>query len=173
MLEEHERKGIEHRAKQAAKKLKQTEEEEVWDYEIHFDALPALCIERILAFISDPQDLYNMAFQSNALVGFDVVEADDDVDATGDVVNEQHARLSNNGGIATAVMDTDPLVEKNGADSIKNVFILVVVSKLGNRRFHLWLVNYGGSHKIVTQEIMVANQPLSCMYPVHKKKMYL
>jgi len=44
-------------------------------------------------------------------------------------------------------------VEKNGADSIKNVFILVVVSKLGNRRFHLWLVNYGGSRKIlVTQE---------------------
>ena len=55
-----------------------------------------------------------------------------------------------------------PLVEKNGADSIKNVFILVFVSKLGNRRFHLWLVNYGGSPKIVTHE-MVDNQPLSCI----------
>ena len=55
-----------------------------------------------------------------------------------------------------------PRVEKNGADSIKNVFILVVVSKLGNRRFRLWLVNYGGSYaRNGRQSTTILHHPLS------------
>ena len=60
MLEEHEQSGVEYRAKRDAKRLKSEEvdpEEEKYrdafkGYDIPFDSLPALCIERIFAMVS-------------------------------------------------------------------------------------------------------------------------
>lgn len=59
LLKEHERKGEEYRAARDAKKrrkFKTPEEEKYADafkgYDIPFDALPALCIERIFAMVS-------------------------------------------------------------------------------------------------------------------------
>ena len=60
LLQEHEEKGIDQRAQRDAKKQKKTvtnEEDEKYadalrGYEIPFDSLPALCIERIFAMVS-------------------------------------------------------------------------------------------------------------------------
>lgn len=75
LLNEHERHGEETRAKRDAKKQK-TEQEVVVDkyagafmgYDIPFDALPALCIERIFAMLDSPQDLFNLVFSSKFLM---------------------------------------------------------------------------------------------------------
>lgn len=71
LLAEHERKGQEYRAKRDAKSSKPGEDKYVWKhpgYDIPLDSLPALCIERIFSYVSDPQDLYNLAFTSNFLM---------------------------------------------------------------------------------------------------------
>mmetsp|Transcript_22739 Transcript_22739/g.49227 ORF Transcript_22739/g.49227 Transcript_22739/m.49227 type:complete len:626 (-) Transcript_22739:318-2195(-) len=75
LLKEHEQKGAEHRAKRDAKKQKTGKDEEVdkyagafTGYEIPFDTLPALCIERIFAMLDSPQDLFNLAFSSKFLM---------------------------------------------------------------------------------------------------------
>ena len=59
LLKEHEQKGVEHRAKRDAKKQrteKDEEDEKYADafkgYDIPLDSLPALCIERVLGFVS-------------------------------------------------------------------------------------------------------------------------
>mmetsp|Transcript_16637 Transcript_16637/g.34983 ORF Transcript_16637/g.34983 Transcript_16637/m.34983 type:complete len:626 (-) Transcript_16637:241-2118(-) len=75
LLKEHELNGVEYRAQRDAKKPKtgETEEEDKYadafkGYEIPFDTLPALCIERIFAMLDSPQDLYNLAFSSKFLM---------------------------------------------------------------------------------------------------------
>ncbi|KAL7555222.1 hypothetical protein ACHAWF_018967 [Thalassiosira exigua] len=71
LLAEHEREGVDFRAERDAKKQKTEKDEEdekyadaFKGYEIPFDALPALCIERIFAMMDSPEDLYNLAFTS-------------------------------------------------------------------------------------------------------------
>lgn len=71
LLKEHEKSGVEYRAKRDAKKtktVKDPEDEKYADafkgYEIPLDSLPALCIEKIFAMLDSPQDLYNLAFSS-------------------------------------------------------------------------------------------------------------
>eukprot|EP00970_Alexandrium_tamarense_P009841 scaffold1967_cov199-Alexandrium_tamarense.AAC.23 len=74
MLAEHERKGIEYRAKRDAKKHKKSDrddEETIWKnpgYDIPFDTLPALCIEKVFSYIDSPQDLFNVSFSSKLLM---------------------------------------------------------------------------------------------------------
>eukprot|EP00584_Thalassiosira_punctigera_P021481 CAMPEP_0172562840 /NCGR_PEP_ID=MMETSP1067-20121228/98625_1 /TAXON_ID=265564 ORGANISM="Thalassiosira punctigera, Strain Tpunct2005C2" /NCGR_SAMPLE_ID=MMETSP1067 /ASSEMBLY_ACC=CAM_ASM_000444 /LENGTH=588 /DNA_ID=CAMNT_0013353155 /DNA_START=390 /DNA_END=2153 /DNA_ORIENTATION=+ len=83
LLKEHERSGIEHRALRDAKKQKNTEQSDedakyadaFKGYEIPFDSLPALCIERIFAMLDSPQDLYNLAFSSKFLMSLLTPEA--------------------------------------------------------------------------------------------------
>jgi len=82
LLNEHEKSGVDYRAKRDAKKQKtgQSEEDEKYadafkGYDIPFDALPALCIERIFAMLDSPQDLYNLAFSSKFLTSLVTPEA--------------------------------------------------------------------------------------------------
>lgn len=82
LLKEHERLGVEHRQAAAQKKQKTVaddEDEKYADaftgYEIPFDALPALCIERIFGMLDSPQDLYNIAFSSKLLLSLVTPEA--------------------------------------------------------------------------------------------------
>lgn len=75
MLKEHEQKGVEERAAKN-KRLKTPEDEKEEDpyadafkgYDIPFDAMPDLCIERIFGMLDSPQDLYNLAFISKRLM---------------------------------------------------------------------------------------------------------
>lgn len=67
LLEDHERKGEEHRAA----KQKSTFRYQHPGYEIPLDSLPALCIERILSYVPDPSDLLNLSrmnSQINSLI---------------------------------------------------------------------------------------------------------
>jgi len=83
LLKQHERRGVEQRATRDAKKQKKgkkNEEDERYadafkGYEIPFDALPALCIERIFGMLDSPQDLYNIAFSSKLLMSLVTPEA--------------------------------------------------------------------------------------------------
>lgn len=82
LLKEHEQKGEEYRAAREAKKQKKSidpEEEKYADafkgYDIPFDTLPALCIERIFSMLDSPQDLYNLAFSSKFLMSLVTPEA--------------------------------------------------------------------------------------------------
>ena len=61
LLKDHEQSGVEHRAKRDAKKIKvamkDPEDEKYADafkgYSIPFESLPALCIEKIFAMVSN------------------------------------------------------------------------------------------------------------------------
>jgi len=70
LLNDHEENGIAYRAERDAKKAK--DEDEYADafsgYEIALTDLPALCIERIMAMLDSPSDLYNVAFSSKLLM---------------------------------------------------------------------------------------------------------
>lgn len=72
LLNDHEEKGIAFRAERDAKKIKDEEEAEYADafsgYTIALDSLPALCLERIMAMLESPQDLYNLTFLSPLLM---------------------------------------------------------------------------------------------------------
>lgn len=78
LLKEHERIGAEQRAaRRDAKKRKEAgasaEEDAKYagafvGYEIPFDDLPALCVERIFSMMDSPQDLHNLAFTSKFLM---------------------------------------------------------------------------------------------------------
>lgn len=75
LLNDHEEEGIAYRAERDAnyaKKLKDEEEAEYADafsgYTIALDSLPALCIERIMACLDSPRDLYNLAFSSKVIL---------------------------------------------------------------------------------------------------------
>lgn len=66
LLQDHEQKGLEFRA---AKKRKDEHEWEHPGYEIPLDSLPALCVERILGYISDPRDLHSMSAANKGMSG--------------------------------------------------------------------------------------------------------
>lgn len=72
LLNTHEEDGIAFRAERDAKRAKEEEQDEYADafsgYEIALTDLPALCIERIMAMLDSPKDLFNMAFSSKLLM---------------------------------------------------------------------------------------------------------
>eukprot|EP00578_Thalassiosira_sp_NH16_P010740 CAMPEP_0181119948 /NCGR_PEP_ID=MMETSP1071-20121207/23879_1 /TAXON_ID=35127 /ORGANISM="Thalassiosira sp., Strain NH16" /LENGTH=588 /DNA_ID=CAMNT_0023204539 /DNA_START=88 /DNA_END=1851 /DNA_ORIENTATION=- len=75
LLKEHEKDGEVKRANRDAKKMKTANNEEddkyadaFKGYDIPFDTLPALCIERVFAMLDSPQDLFNLAFSSKFLM---------------------------------------------------------------------------------------------------------
>lgn len=70
LLNVHEEDGIAYRAKRDAKKAKDDDKyaDAFSGYEIALTDLPALCIERIMAMLDSPKDLYNIAFSSKLLM---------------------------------------------------------------------------------------------------------
>ena len=71
ILNDHEDAGIAYRAERDAKKAREEEQlyiEAFSGYQIALTDLPALCIERIMAMLDSPLDLYNMTFSSKLLM---------------------------------------------------------------------------------------------------------
>jgi len=73
LLNDHEENGIAYRAERDAKRAKDEEQDDEYadafsGYEIALTDLPALCIERIMAMLDSPSDLYNIAFSSKLLM---------------------------------------------------------------------------------------------------------
>ncbi|KAL7430449.1 hypothetical protein ACHAXH_002474 [Discostella pseudostelligera] len=77
LLKEHEKTGIEFRAKRDAKKLKNADDSD--DDEkyvdafkgcdaIPLDSLPSLCIEKIFSMMDSPQDLFNLVFSCKSFM---------------------------------------------------------------------------------------------------------